>query len=179
MKTTIQSSLLCLLAMTALSLPSCDKDHTGDTEKPVIHLIEPEEGARLPIGDEHGVPFNLELSDNTLLRSYKVEIHPDFDGHVHAPAHAPLRDADATTTDFTFNKSWDISGKKNASIQHREIIIPPNATPGPYHLMVYCTDAAGNESHLARDIILFFSFEYYSPKNPSTTPLDGISPPSP
>lgn len=26
--------------------------------------------------------------------------------------------------------------------------------PGNYHLMVYCTDAAGNETHIARNIVL-------------------------
>ena len=33
-------------------------------------------------------------------------------------------------------------------------MIPANATPGDYHLMVYCTDAAGNEAHVARNIVL-------------------------
>lgn len=46
------------------------------------------------------------------------------------------------------------AGAKNASIHHHEILIPANATPGNYHLMVYCTDAAGNEAHLARNVVL-------------------------
>jgi len=33
-------------------------------------------------------------------------------------------------------------------------VIPVNATPGDYHLMVYCTDAAGNEAYIARNIVL-------------------------
>lgn len=32
--------------------------------------------------------------------------------------------------------------------------IPADATPRNYHLMVYCTDVAGNESYIARNIVL-------------------------
>jgi hypothetical protein len=81
---------------------------------------------------------------------YKIEIHPNFDNHSHAQA----RDV-SETVDFTFNKEWnDIRGKKNADIHHHEIKIPINATPGHYHLMVYCTDVAGNESHVAISVEL-------------------------
>lgn len=58
------------------------------------------------------------------------------------------------TIDFSFNKSYDISGKKTAHIHHHDIMIPKDATPGDYHLMVYCTDAAGNETYVARNIEL-------------------------
>ena len=58
------------------------------------------------------------------------------------------------TVDFSFNRSYDISGKKTAHIHHHDIVIPANATPGDYHLMVYCTDAAGNETYIARNIVL-------------------------
>lgn len=144
--------LVCLMAISCATFSSCDKDgESSDTVKPVINLVDPEEGATLRIGDDHGVHFDAELSDDVMLKSYKVDIHPNFDGHVHS---ASLKAASETTVDFTFNKSWDISGKKNADIHHHEIKIPANATPGNYHLMIYCTDAAGNEAHLARNIVL-------------------------
>jgi hypothetical protein len=133
--------LVIFSAVTFFSLfTSCQDD--GDTTKPVIDLIEPEEDAVLLIGDD--VHFEMEVSDNAMLKSYKVEIHSNFDDHTHNRA----------TTDFSFDKSWDLSGKKNADIHHHEIFIPENTTPGHYHLMVYCTDAAGNEAHVARDIEL-------------------------
>jgi hypothetical protein len=146
MKTRFKSSLLCLLAVGGLFFSSCERG--GDTEKPVIRLIEPAEGAHLKIGDDHGVHFELELTDNVMLRSYKVEIHPNFDGHSHG---APMR---AGTVDFRFNRSWDVSGRRNVSVHHHEIVVPENATPGEYHLLVYCTDAAGNEGYLARGVVL-------------------------
>ena len=95
------------------------------------------------------VHFEMELSDDTELRSYKVDIHNNFDGHNHTKAVFE-------TVDFTYSKSWDVSGLKNTLVHHHEIVIPENATPGNYHLMVYCTDKAGNETYVARKIVLSY-----------------------
>ena len=90
----------------------------------------------------------MELSDDVMLKSYKIEIHNNFDHHSHDTR------ATGTTVDFTFNRSYDVSEQRTAHIHHHDIVIPANATPGDYHLMVYCTDAAGNEAHVARNIVL-------------------------
>lgn len=135
------------LVITPVVLTSCSDDD-GDTTPPVINLIEPEEGAVLKIGSD--VHFDMELSDDEMLYSYKVEIHNNFDGHEHTKS---LK-AEEETVAFSFNKSWDVSGQKNAKIHHHEIVIPENATPGNYHLMIYCTDAAKNESYIAKNIVL-------------------------
>ena len=74
------------------------------------------------------------------------------ESHSHGKSRAAA--TDEATVDFSFNRSYDISGKKTAHIHHHDIIIPANATPGDYHLMVYCTDAAGNETYIARNIVL-------------------------
>ncbi|MDR1624405.1 MAG: DUF4625 domain-containing protein [Tannerellaceae bacterium] len=149
MRTIFNSYLVCLMVISFITFLSCDKDDDADTTKPVINLIEPEEGDILKIGSD--VHFDLEVSDDVALKSYKVDIHPNFDGHVHS---ATLRSESLETVDFTFNKSWDLSAQKNAAIHHHEIEIPASATPGDYHLMVYCTDVAGNEAYLARNIVL-------------------------
>jgi hypothetical protein len=145
MKKINKFSFICLTAIFVIAFTSCKED--SDTTKPVINLIEPENDDLLQIGS--GVHFEAEFSDDEALASYKVEIHSNFDNHTHAQTREV-----AETVDFTFNQSWDISGKKNASIHHHDIIIPENATPGHYHLMVYCTDAAGNEEHIAVDVEL-------------------------
>jgi hypothetical protein len=136
-------SLVILCAITLCSpFISCKDD--GDTTKPVINLIEPEEDAVLLIGDD--VHFEMEVSDDVMLKSYKVNIHPNSDGHTHS------RETGSGT--WEFDQTWDdISGLKNKLIHH-EIAIPAEAPEGPYHLMVYCTDAAGNEAFVARDIEL-------------------------
>lgn len=137
--------LVSLMATMAIAFSGCKED--SDTEKPVIHLEEPAEDDVLQIGDGHGVHFDCEFTDNEALASYKVNIHPNFDGHTHT------RSSATETVDFEFEKTWTLSGR-NQSVHHHEIVIPENATPGDYHLMVYCTDAAGNEAHIAVNIEL-------------------------
>ncbi|MDR1335652.1 MAG: DUF4625 domain-containing protein [Tannerella sp.] len=141
-------SIVFITGLTALLLIVCNScREDSDTARPVILLTEPAEGEVLQIGNEHGVHFEAEFSDNEMLASYKVNIHPDFDGHTHTRA------ASEETVDFEFDKSWSLSGK-NAAIHHHEIMIPENATPGAYHLMVYCTDASGNESYITVNVEL-------------------------
>ncbi|MDR1644983.1 MAG: DUF4625 domain-containing protein [Tannerellaceae bacterium] len=137
--------IFCLTAIFPLSTVSCDKD--GDTVKPVINLIEPAEGDVLVIGED--VHFEMELSDNEMLKEYKVGIHHNFDGHSHSATRADLEP-------FLFEKVWDVSGKKNTSVHHHEIVIPTTAAPGDYHLEVYCTDAAGNEAYIVRNVELAY-----------------------
>lgn len=144
MRTTVLSVSLFLLSVVSFIACSDDK---GDTEKPLIELNAPAEGAVLKIGSD--VHFDMDLSDNEGLRSYKVEIHNNFDNHGHTKA-----ESSGETVDFVFNRSWDVSGNKNKYEHHHDIVIPSNATPGAYHFMVYCTDETGNESYVARNITL-------------------------
>jgi hypothetical protein len=145
MKKIFKFSTICLTAIFFLAFNSCKED--SDTTKPVINLIEPEDDDILHIGGD--VHFEVEFSDNEMLASYKVDIHPNFDDHSHA-----VTKGDAEPVDFVYEKTWSIAGKKNTTEHHHEIVIPENATPGHYHLMVYCTDAAGNESYVAVDVEL-------------------------
>lgn len=138
---------LVLSAGMLILLNSCSEEKLSDTEKPLINLLEPEENATLRIGNE--VHFEMELIDNEALGSYKVEIHPNFDDHGHGSVSRT-----ATSVDFSFNRSWKLDPQKNMLIHHHEIIIPEDTTEGRYHLMVFCTDQAGNEAYIARNIIL-------------------------
>lgn len=159
--------LVSILAVGALSLSSC-KEQFKDTEKPVINLIAPleDEGIR-PGSDIH---FDMELSDNEGLKSYKVNIHGAFDGHTHKAPQRAEGDSIAfehTWTEADFIKAGakeSIEGKKSAKIHHHYIVIPSeiNGKPlkeGHYHFMVYCTDMAGNESMMAREIEISYTAE--------------------
>ncbi|MDR3117900.1 MAG: DUF4625 domain-containing protein [Mediterranea sp.] len=134
--------LIAGAAVTLSFFTSCTND--GDTTPPVIDLIEPAEGDALKIGSP--VHFEMEVSDNEMLSSYKVEIHSNFDGHEHSRV--------TRTTAFFFERTWSLSGLKNTLVHQHDIVIPEDATEGDYHLMVRCTDAAGNEAHLTRNIVL-------------------------
>ncbi|MBQ6561284.1 MAG: DUF4625 domain-containing protein [Paludibacteraceae bacterium] len=132
-----------------VSFSACDEDE-ADTTKPVITLDEPEDGDSLRIGESFH--FECDFSDDEALGSYLIEIHNNFDGHGHKISSSQTRGED--TEAFYFKKSYDISNLRNTHVHHHDIVIPENATPGAYHLIVYCTDAAGNQAMVARDIIL-------------------------
>ena len=140
--------ITAILSMTlVLTSTSCSKDdEISDTTKPTITITEPENDKEILIGDKNGMHIEMDLSDNVMLKSYKIEIHNNFDHHSHTSR--------STTTDFTFNKSYDISENRNIHIHHHDVMVPDNTTPGEYHLIIYCTDKAGNEAYVARDIVL-------------------------
>lgn len=138
-----------LSAIMCVSFSACNEDE-ADTTKPVITLDEPEDGDSLRIGES--VHFECDFSDDEALGSYLIEIHNNFDGHGHKISSSQTRGED--TEAFYFKKSYDISNLRNTHVHHHDIVIPENATPGAYHLIVYCTDAAGNQAMVARDIIL-------------------------
>lgn len=147
MKTKQFIPAICLMAA-LFAFTSCD-DEKGDVTPPVINLTEPEEGAELLIGNEHGVHLEMDLADDVELQSYRINIHSNFDHHGHT------RSASGETVAFSFDKVYDdAAGKKNHHVHNHDIVIPANATPGDYHLMIYCTDAAKNETYIARNIKL-------------------------
>ena len=78
MRTKLYLPIISLLAMFVFVFISCD-DSDSDTTKPVIELHEPEEGQALKIGSEYGVHFEMDLSDDVMLKSYMIEIHSNFD----------------------------------------------------------------------------------------------------
>jgi hypothetical protein len=135
-----------LLGLLALSLVTFSACVDGDTTKPLIDLHEPADGDVLLIGDEHGIHFEADFSDNEALAAYRINIHSNFDGHEH------VRDSGPGTA-FAYDQSWSLSGK-NAHVHHHHIQVPEDAQAGNYHLMVYCTDVAGNESYIAVHIVL-------------------------
>lgn len=55
----------------------------------MIELHEPEEGQALKIGSEYGVHFEMDLSDDVMLKSYMIEIHSNFDHHSHGKSGGP------------------------------------------------------------------------------------------
>lgn len=146
---TIKFPLILAIVLTAVfSFASCSDDDDVDNTKPVINLVSPAEGAILKIGSD--VHFDAVFSDDVLLKSYTIEIHDNFSEHGHTSKSV----SEGATKDFFFKETWSLAGKKNATVHHHEVIIPENATPGKYHLIVYCYDEAGNESLVARNIVL-------------------------
>ena len=151
--------ILLFAALTAFT--SCEKE-LNDSEKPVIVLSSPVEDAEIRPGS--ALHFEMTLSDNEALASYKVNIHGAFDGHEHS-ASATTRVSEYVQP---FERTWlesdfialgeePIAGKKQVIINHRLMLIPDSiegrpVKEGHYHLTVYCTDSSGQESFIAREI---------------------------
>ncbi|MFI3280818.1 MAG: DUF4625 domain-containing protein [Rikenellaceae bacterium] len=170
MKITTIFAVATLLISTS-TFVSCDKD--GDTTKPVIELSEPEDGEEFLPGSE--ICVEMDLSDDTALASFKINVHNAFDGHSHDTDSDDDSDADHdhdtdenyntdTENAFYYNKTSeellsegvidnDVSGLRN-SHQHIHVEIPETAAYGDYHLMIYCYDTSGNESYVARSIAI-------------------------
>jgi len=130
--------------LVAMLIVSCEKE--ADTIAPVIEVSGPEANEILYVGST--IHFEADFSDDVALKSYKIDIHSNFDGHTH-------KSESTDSSEWHFQQSWSFDeGAKNAHIHHHEIEVPEEIDglpiePGDYHFMIYCTDAAGNESWTA------------------------------
>ena len=140
MKTTYLFSIV-LLIFSSFVFVACDDDNT---EAPVIELISPAEKDTLRIGGN--VHLEMNLSANEMLASYKIDIHKEDGPHG--------TKAGVSGNILGENNKWDVSGYKNKHVHNDEIVIPKGVEEGEYHFMVYCLDAAGNESYMVRNVIL-------------------------
>lgn len=159
-------SLLSIASV--FTFTSCTSgDDNVDTEKPVVILNAPVEGAKLQAGKD--VHFDMDLSDNEALGSYNVDIHNNFDGHDHtghndtkafsvilADDHDHDHDHDEENearNPFKFNRTWDdIYGLRNTHVHQHEIVIAKDAKRGAYHFVVKVVDKAGNQTMVFRNI---------------------------
>ncbi len=153
-----------MVALLAIGFVSCRKEKI-DTEKPTITIHAPHNQGHLLIGGKNGVHFDVEFADNVALKSYKVDIHNNFDGHSHQLPAVQRVQANNDSIAFSFMRAWNtIEGQKNAKVHQHEIKIPVeiNGKPvktGNYHFVVYCLDKAGNESFKAIDVKLSYHAE--------------------
>ncbi|MFT3994631.1 MAG: DUF4625 domain-containing protein [Dysgonomonas sp.] len=146
------------LATLGVVVSSCSDSDDVDNEKPVISNFDPEEGEELQIGGK--IHFEVDFTDNEKLASYKIDIHHNFDNH--GEHKAAVEDA-ADSIKFSYTNTWTLEGLKNSHVHHHEIEIPESQVvdgvkkfirPGKYHFVVYCMDAAGNQSVLSHNVIL-------------------------
>lgn len=153
MNTKINLIILAVLGLfLTVSFASCGEDE-GDITPPIINLISPADGATIEAGT--ALELEMELSDNDMLKSYKVNIHNAFDGHTHGDAddHEHAKAAEAESKPFSIDKIWSLS-ENSVKVKHTEIVIPENATPGNYHMVIKCFDISGNEQTVVRRIVI-------------------------
>lgn len=161
MKNLNKITLYLAVLAASVFITSCS-DEDVDNMKPTIKLVAPVDDQVLHPGSE--LHFECEFADDVELRSYKVEIHNNFDGHTHEHATVLKSAGEEHGHPWAYSKSWDFeAGQKNAAIHHHEIVVPQTilvdgveeeVAEGNYHLGVYCMDAAGNESKVFVDIVI-------------------------
>ncbi len=147
MKKTIY--LLSALLLSSFVFIACEKE---DLTKPTIKINEPTEDKVITAGGKLHVDANL--SDDVELKSYKINIHSAFDGHVHASKLQKSVTHEDEGEAFSFLETYsDAAGKKDHHL-HLDIEIPEDAAEGEYHLIISLIDKAGNESSAARGFIV-------------------------
>ncbi|MDO5523358.1 MAG: DUF4625 domain-containing protein [Bacteroidia bacterium] len=161
--------LASVFAMSIFTFTSCEKT-VLDNAKPTINLVAPAEGEVIKPGSD--IHFDAVLTDDVALKSYKINIHGAFDGHSHSAATRTTADAVAfekTWVEADFIKLGDepVLGKKQANLHHHHMVIPSEiggkpVKEGHYHFIIYCTDEAGNESFVAREIEISYSGEEHA-----------------
>lgn len=149
----MKTKLIYLFSLTAtMFLTACsnDDDAVVDTVAPVIAINEPHDEDEFAPGGE--IHFKALFTDNVALASYKIEIHEDFDSHTHGVTKQSSQD-----NPWSYEQVFTIpAGQKSFTADH-EIEIPMmiNNKPiseGAYHMGVFLTDAAGNESQVFLEI---------------------------
>jgi hypothetical protein len=133
---------LVLVFLASVSIFGCSD---ADTEKPVLTDLSitpsPTIGLVCDLPDSSvievlsgdSIAIFMNVSDNELLRQYKIDVHSNFDCH----AHAKLE-----TADWAVSEVVELSGT-SAQIS-RSILIPDSATAGTYHLSIQVADHFGN-----------------------------------
>lgn len=146
-------NLIYALSLTALFFTSCsdDDNNSVDTTRPIIVLNEPGEHQEFLPGDE--IHFDAYFSDNVELGSYKIEIHDASDGH----SHERITNEEGVAWAYNETRQFD-PGLRNQNVHsHIDIPVLINGEPikeGHYHLGVFCTDKAGNQSQVFIEIVV-------------------------
>lgn len=126
------------LIVTAFIVFACNND---DDLKPVISNLEVGHNDSIFAGE--AIHLEFEVSDDELLAYYQVKIHPEADHKSATTIHWEL------DTVFT-----EISGLKNYTVHHHEIMVPADAKHGDYHFHLSVVDKSGNVAEEEKNLIL-------------------------
>ncbi|MFN3343780.1 MAG: DUF4625 domain-containing protein [Flavobacteriales bacterium] len=128
----IKRSAYFLFAASIL-FAACKKEDP-DTIKPTIGTVRIN-GVTGEVTASAGstLSFSINVNDNKALKQVKIDIHDAFDGHGHTP-----------NVPWSSQTIYNVDGaSKNIT---PTLTIPSNAASGPYHVIIYCIDAEGNEA---------------------------------
>jgi len=130
--------VLLFINAAILLLSACKKDKKEevDNQKPSIIVNKPSSNALAKSGSDFEI--DIHFRDNINLSQYKLEIHPNFDGHTHG------KTENESTAPWKWDTIVNISGKEHHA--KFKIKVPMNVQAGNYHFMAMCTDQVGFEA---------------------------------
>ncbi|HLW62923.1 MAG TPA: DUF4625 domain-containing protein [Flavobacterium sp.] len=137
-------ALLSLSIIGSLFIVSCsDDDNTVDTTKPTIEIVSPTDHQEVEPGSSFF--FKANLSDDSGLASYKIEVHYAEDGHEHKKTFAE---------EFVFNVSVEVPGQVKTFSAEETIDVPETAKEGHYHIGITVLDTFGNQNQQFTEIYI-------------------------
>lgn len=149
----MKAPVLLLALSLSFGFVACNSEDEDTTAPMIVHLHADEEVA---VGDD--LHLDVDFSDNEALGQAKIDIHDIFDGHDHGKVAASWSEV----------RTVDLEGK-DAEIEE-EFTVPANTAAGPYHAVVQCTDAAGNNAEFKE--VDFWVTSAEAPQFTVTSPSD-------
>ncbi|QTN39081.1 DUF4625 domain-containing protein [Cryomorphaceae bacterium] len=148
----MKAKVLFLSLSISFGFIACDSDE--DTTAPIIEHVHGSE--EVAVGDDFEV--DADFSDNEELGQAKFDIHDIFDGHDHGKV----------ASSWSETRTVELSGQDAEA--EETFTVPANATAGPYHVVVQCTDAAGNSAEFKEFDFWVTSAE--APQYTVSSPMD-------
>jgi hypothetical protein len=111
--------------------------------------------------------MKMRLKGGTTLSQYKIDIHNNFDCHMHG--------AKTTATPWQLLKVVDLSSSDTTVTE--EMTVPADAAVGNYHMMIQLIDSKGNDAPFVEyNLIIVNSIDPEKPKIILTSPsLDSFA----
>ncbi len=129
-----------LSMFTVFFLASCSDD--DDSQKPLVSNLEVGHGDTIHIGE--GIHLEFDIEDDGLLDYYRIQIHPE-NGHDKSALGELAWEYDSIFT--------EISGLRNLTVHHHNIVVPEETAEGAYHFHLMVADKAGNMAAVEREIV--------------------------
>lgn len=137
-------ALLNFAFMSFFAITSCsDDDNNADVTKPTIEIVSPTDHTETEPGNSFF--FKANLSDDSGLASYKIEVHYAEDGHEHKKTFAE---------EFVFDVSVEVPGQAKTFSAEETIDVPETAKEGHYHIGITVLDTFGNQNQQFTEIYI-------------------------
>lgn len=148
----IKTLLILLVLSIGLVMSSCQKKETPDTEKPTIDMEYAEFFPSYCDTIYFGEAFNLKasFSDNVELGAFSIDIHNNFDHHIHAYKIelCPLEPVKSPTNPYVLLDDFEIPIHSTQYQTNTSVTLPTENDKGrfdegDYCLHIYLTDKEG------------------------------------